>query len=90
MALAPYAEPFMHGVIQRRLSEVFGKYFEYDLKFLSDLTISGYGFSTWYWLLKFNEKARAGWICGLGHGILKETPEENVKTFVKEIREAFA
>ena len=56
MALAPYAEPFMHGVIQRRLSEVFGKYFEYDLKFLSDLTISGYGFSTWYWLLKFNEK----------------------------------
>ena len=56
MALAPYAEPFMHGVIQRRLSEVFGKYFEYELKFLSDLTISGYGFSTWYWLLKFNEK----------------------------------
>ena len=46
----------MHGVIQRRLSEVFGKYFEYDLKFLSDLTISGYGFSTWYWMLKFNEK----------------------------------
>ena len=41
-------------------------------------------------LLKFNEKERAGWICGLGHGILKETPEENVKTFVKEIREAFA
>ena len=40
--------------------------------------------------LKFNEKERAGWICGLGHGILKETPEENVKTFVKEIREAFA
>ena len=41
-------------------------------------------------LLEFNEKERAGWICGLGHGILKETPEENVKTFVKEIREAFA
>jgi len=56
MALAPYSEPFMQGVIQRRLSEVFGKYFEYDLKFLNDLTISGYGFSTWYWLLKFKEK----------------------------------
>ena len=41
-------------------------------------------------LLEFNEKERAGWICGLGHGILKETPEENVKTFIKEIREAFA
>ena len=41
-------------------------------------------------LLEFNEKERAGWICGLGHGILKETPEENVKTFIKKIREAFA
>ena len=37
----------------------------------------------------FSEKERAGWICGLGHGILKETPEENVQTFVRMIRESF-
>ena len=40
-------------------------------------------------LSNFTEQQKAGWICGLGHGILKETPEENVKTFVKMIREAF-
>jgi uroporphyrinogen decarboxylase len=40
-------------------------------------------------LSNFTDQQRAGWICGLGHGILKETPEENVKTFVKMIREAF-
>ncbi len=33
---------------------------------------------------------RAGWVCGLGHGVLPKTPEENVRTFVARIREAFA
>ncbi len=32
---------------------------------------------------------RKGWICGLGHGILPKTPEENVRTFMKTIREIF-
>ncbi len=32
---------------------------------------------------------RAGWVCGLGHGVLKTTPQENVKEFVRRIREAF-
>ena len=32
---------------------------------------------------------RAGWVCGLGHGVLKTTPQENVKEFVQRIREAF-
>ena len=30
-----------------------------------------------------------GWVCGLGHGITKETPEENVTMFVEMIRERF-
>ena len=30
-----------------------------------------------------------GWVCGLGHGITKETPEENVQMFVEMIRERF-
>ena len=37
----------------------------------------------------FSAKDRVGWICGLGHGVLKTTPEENVRSFVKKIREAF-
>jgi uroporphyrinogen decarboxylase len=33
---------------------------------------------------------RKGWVCGLGHGVLPATPEENVRSFVKRIREVFA
>ena len=32
---------------------------------------------------------RSGWVCGLGHGVLKTTPQENVKEFVKRIRASF-
>ena len=37
----------------------------------------------------FSARDRVGWICGLGHGVLKTTPEENVRSFVKKIRKAF-
>jgi uroporphyrinogen decarboxylase len=30
---------------------------------------------------------RAGWVCGLGHGVLPTTPEENVRFFVNTVRE---
>ena len=30
---------------------------------------------------------RAGWVCGLGHGVLPKTPEENVRHFVNTVRE---
>lgn len=36
-----------------------------------------------------DQKARAGWVCGLGHGILPKTPEQNVKSFVRIAREMF-
>jgi uroporphyrinogen decarboxylase len=32
---------------------------------------------------------RAGWVSGLGHGILPKTPEENVRIMIQTIREAF-
>jgi uroporphyrinogen decarboxylase len=32
-------------------------------------------------------QARPGWICGLGHGILPGTPEDNVRLFVNTVRE---
>lgn len=34
--------------------------------------------------------ARAGWVCGLGHGVLQKTPEENVRRFVRLSREVFS
>lgn len=29
---------------------------------------------------------RAGWVCGLGHGVLPQTPESNVRRFVEIVR----
>jgi uroporphyrinogen decarboxylase len=31
-----------------------------------------------------------GWVCGLGHGILKETPPKNVSLFVETVRNYFS
>ena len=40
-------------------------------------------------LLKLDVKQRSGWVCSLGHGINKDTPEENVHLFIRTIRENF-
>ncbi len=40
-------------------------------------------------ILRLPQQARKGWICGLGHGVLPSTPEENVKLFLKLQREVF-
>jgi uroporphyrinogen decarboxylase len=44
------------------------------------------------WLKPFQAltpEQRAGWVCGLGHGVLPKTPMENVKYFVQRVREVF-
>ena len=41
-------------------------------------------------LVDINEVDRVGWVCGLGHGILKNTPEENVRYFIENIRKVFS
>lgn len=41
-------------------------------------------------LRKLTPEERPGWVCGLGHGVLPRTPEENVRTFVQTVREVFA
>jgi uroporphyrinogen decarboxylase len=33
------------------------------------------------------DQERPGWICGLGHGVLPGTPEDNVRLFVNTVRE---
>lgn len=35
-------------------------------------------------------ETRQGWVCGLGHGILQTTPEENVRRFIRLQREIFS
>ena len=41
------------------------------------------------WLDGMERVDRTGWICGLGHGITKETPEDNVRMFVDMVKERF-
>lgn len=40
-------------------------------------------------LTALSKEQRAGWVCGLGHGVLPQTPEEHVRHFVKYVREVF-
>ncbi|MGZ3793554.1 MAG: uroporphyrinogen decarboxylase family protein, partial [Bdellovibrio sp.] len=35
---------------------------------------------------EMNPRQRAGWVCGLGHGVLPKTPEKNVRYFVDTVR----
>lgn len=41
-------------------------------------------------LTALSPEERAGWVCGLGHGVLPQTPQDNVRRFVDRVREAFA
>jgi uroporphyrinogen decarboxylase len=41
-------------------------------------------------LLEQPATLRAGWVCGLGHGVLQSTPEENVRLALRVQREMFA
>lgn len=40
--------------------------------------------------LTVSPERRAGWVCGLGHGVLPGTPESNVRLFLNLQRELFA
>ena len=41
-------------------------------------------------LRALDTETRRGWMCGLGHGVLPDTPEESVRRFVTLIRETFS
>jgi len=41
------------------------------------------------YLESFVNHSRDGWVCGLGHGVLPGTPEDNVRLFVDTVRESF-
>ena len=40
-----------------------------------------------HYLAALASQNRPGWICGLGHGVLPGTPEDNVRLFVDTVRE---
>mgnify|MGYP001181322462 FL=1 len=79
--LRDYFKKTTNGFVQGNFSENFLT-LPYD-EFLSKLDIFINQMS------KLNPEERAGWVCGLGHGVLKTTPQENVKEFVNRIRDSF-
>ena len=79
--LRDYFKKTTNGFVQGNFSEHFLT-LPYD-EFLSKLDIFINQMS------KLNPEERAGWVCGLGHGVLKTTPQENVKEFVNRIRDSF-
>lgn len=40
-------------------------------------------------LQEMSNEERAGWVCGLGHGVVPWVKEDNVKCFVDQVREVF-
>ena len=41
-------------------------------------------------ILKLPRSALRGWVCGLGHGVLQWTPEQNVRNFLQYQKEIFS
>lgn len=41
-------------------------------------------------MTRLSTEQRRGWVCGLGHGVLPQTPEANVRRFVEIVRETFS
>ncbi len=40
--------------------------------------------------MAMDPQSRAGWVSGLGHGVLPKTPEENVRTLITTVRKVFS
>jgi uroporphyrinogen decarboxylase len=70
-----------HGFVQGN--------FDQSLLFLSEKEFAIYLDRYLVDLVKLSPQERSGWVCGLGHGVLPNTPEHNVRTFVQTIREVF-
>lgn len=76
--LLPKVRGFLQGNFDQQLLFLSPKEFESELrKFLAPLA-------------RLSADQRKGWVCGLGHGVLPQTPEENVRAFVKIVREVMS
>lgn len=76
--LLPEMSGFLQGNFDQQLLFLSAKEFEVELRqFLKPIAA-------------LSDDQRQGWVCGLGHGVLPQTPEENVRSFVKIVREVMS
>lgn len=57
--------------------------------FLEPSTLESQLREVWKEVKALSAQMRQGWICGLGHGVLPKTPEDNVRLFLKIQKELF-
>jgi uroporphyrinogen decarboxylase len=70
-ALKTYTNGFVQGNFNEKHMLLEPKLFRYELD---------------KWLEELEDVDTTGWVCGLGHGIIKETNERNVAEFIDKIR----
>lgn len=73
----PLGKGFVQGNFDQALLTIDPKAFESHLKAFAQP------------LKQMSQAERAGWVCGLGHGVIPQAKMENVKKFVQWIREYF-
>jgi uroporphyrinogen decarboxylase len=77
-SLLPQSNGFVQGNFDQALLFLHQKDLEKELNhYLNDFK-------------KLSELERKNWVCGLGHGVLPATPEENVRFFIRYVREFFS
>ncbi len=64
--------------------------FDQNMLFLPELEFKKYLDAYLKPYLELAPEQRKGWVCGLGHGVLPETPEAHVKYFVEHVRKVFS
>lgn len=64
--------------------------FDQALLFCSERDFSRHALRYLESIRRLNPEERAGWVSGLGHGVLPGTPERNVKELVRLVREVMA
>ncbi len=77
-------------VLQQRKSGFIQGNFDQTLLFAPSETFKKYLLEYLAPLKELTNEQRAGWVCGLGHGVLPKTPENNVRDFVQIIRKEFS
>lgn len=79
----------MGDLLQKSSGFVQGN-FDQQLLFQQDLDFEKTMMNYLNKMKELTSEQRTGWVCGLGHGVLPNTPEKHVKQFVQRVREVFS
>lgn len=76
-------------ILKRQKQGVIQGNFDQNLLFADELDFEDHVLKFLEPFKELSPQERAGWVCGLGHGILPATPEANVRKFIEVVRREF-